>query len=285
MFILLLLFIYGLLHPSLISSSTRDSLSLFVTYILPSLFFYMLILDMLFKLKSLNKATNKLFKIFKLFKIRCNCSVLILIFCLFVGNPTNAKNIVDLLTSKKIDDNEANYLLSTTHYASIGFTISFVGLILNNYSLCIIIIISNIISNLLLMLFTNNNGEIVSNNITYQRIDFSSSLTNTINVLIMICSITLFSGIVIDILLNLNYPKNLLGFIEITRGIKELNNLRMDLIVSLISAFVSFGGISIHLQIYNIIKDKINYKLFLIRRIICSAISFLLCYLICSLIT
>ena len=278
MFIILLLFIYGLMHPLLISSSTRNSLLLFSTYILPSLFFYIFILDILFKMKSLNKATNGLFNIFKIFKIRSNYSVLIILFSFFVGNPTNAKNVIDLLDENKINKNEANYLLCTTHFVSIGFSITFVGIILKNYLLCIVPITANIISNLILMILNKNEGQRKKEEIVNVKYDFSSSFTKTINVLIMICAVTLFSGILIDILLELKFPKIFLGFIEITRGIKELNNLDIRLFISFISAFLSFGGVSIHLQIYNIIRNKLNYKKFLFNRILASIFSFIICY-------
>ena len=65
-------------------------------------------------------------------------------------------------------------------------------------------------------------------------------------------------------------------FLEITQGLNYLNvsNLNIYFKTIISSIFISFGGLSIHLQIFGILDNKkIRYIPYLINRIIHSIIS------------
>ena len=69
------------------------------------------------------------------------------------------------------------------------------------------------------------------------------------------------------------------GVLEITQSLNELAaislNLKLKQLLALI--IISFGGISIHMQVYSILSEtKINYKSFLKGRIFQTLISILL---------
>ena len=73
------------------------------------------------------------------------------------------------------------------------------------------------------------------------------------------------------------------GILELTQGIKYVSLLSIDMKIkgALITFFLSFGGISVHMQIMSIISDtKIKYKPFFIARIIHSIISTTIAYLL-----
>ena len=73
------------------------------------------------------------------------------------------------------------------------------------------------------------------------------------------------------------------GIVEMTQGLKYVSLLNVSLKIKAIlnAMIISFGGISVHVQIISIIKDsKIKYFPFLIARIIHAIISGLLIFII-----
>ena len=71
-----------------------------------------------------------------------------------------------------------------------------------------------------------------------------------------------------------------------TQGVKYVSMFNYSIIIKLIfiTTFISFGGLSVHLQVSSIINDtKIKYKNFLIARGVHSFISIILVYIIYNL--
>ena len=70
-----------------------------------------------------------------------------------------------------------------------------------------------------------------------------------------------------------------------TQGIYYIasSNINIILKASIITFFLSFGGISIHMQVFSILKDyKLKYSNYLLARIFHGLISFSLVYLVLS---
>ena len=77
------------------------------------------------------------------------------------------------------------------------------------------------------------------------------------------------------------------GILEITNGIYSVSLLNISTIykASIITFFLSFGGISIHMQVFGILnKYKLNYLNYLKTRIIHGIISGSLVYVILTLL-
>ena len=73
------------------------------------------------------------------------------------------------------------------------------------------------------------------------------------------------------------------GILEISQGLNSLININLTSKIKEILAilFISFGGLSIHLQIKGIISDtKISYQKFLKMRILQTLISCLIIFVI-----
>ena len=90
---------------------------------------------------------------------------------------------------------------------------------------------------------------------------------------------------IIDNTLNLNtyYQSILNGFIEMTQGLKYVSQLAIPLkLKSIITVMIlSFGGLSVHMQVISILSDtKIKYLPFFTARILHSAIAGILIYLL-----
>ena len=130
----------------------------------------------------------------------------------------------------------------------------------------------------------NLNDEINNTKLGYV---ISNAIKESINTLILILgSISTF--LILTTLLNNfiiipnNFKPLLNGFFEMTQGLKQLSNLDISLnYKALISiAILSFGGLSVHMQIITIISDtKIKYFPYLISRLIHSFISCFIFYI------
>ena len=76
--------------------------------------------------------------------------------------------------------------------------------------------------------------------------------------------------------IDLEFIKIILASIEISIGLNSIisSGLSLFLTLFLFSLFSSFAGISIHMQVYTVIKEEgLSYKNFLIYRIIQAAIA------------
>ena len=112
------------------------------------------------------------------------------------------------------------------------------------------------------------------------RILLVDSIKNTMMSLISILG-TIITMMVIITLVKTNniYIDNIFnGFLEITTGIINLSVLNISYYLKLMLTvlYLSFGGISIHMQIKSILKDTICYKLFYKTRILAIIISLIL---------
>ena len=149
------------------------------------------------------------------------------------------------------------------------------------------IIFVHILSNLIITLVTNrkNDHTIIENtSLKFQLKDILKSINNVIYLLLIISSMMVFANIII---FSLHTVINYLGFnnlyiglilsqFEISRGLKFILELDLNkIIVYLLVCFtVAFNGLSIHLQVYNIIsKYNLKYKLFFFYRIVQGFIS------------
>lgn len=109
----------------------------------------------------------------------------------------------------------------------------------------------------------------------------TTSLLNTINTLLLILGVvTMFLIIttIIDNNINLNnYNQSILnGFVEMTQGLKYISilNIPLKFKATLSTMILSFGGLSVHMQIIGILSDTdIEYLPFLTARLLHAAIA------------
>ena len=99
-----------------------------------------------------------------------------------------------------------------------------------------------------------------------------------------LCTFLVISSIIIN-RFNLDNVSSLIikSILEITMGLKELSILNFSDLskVMLSSSILSFGGLSVHMQVISqLIDTDISYKKYLIGRIYQTLISFVLSYFI-----
>lgn len=209
--------------------------------------------------------------------------VYVFILSLFTGSPSNAKYIKDLLDNNLISKNESNkLLLFTLNYNPILILTLLNQYLQKNTSYLILLII--ILSNVILGLLNRNiKYNIPTNKYNIKKNALSIIIKNTIDTLLMILGTLIFFNILLSLIpINNIYIKNIVnGFLEITTALKDLKNINFNynIKVLLSTIYLSFGSLSIHMQIKSILPDT-NYKLFLKNKLISIIISIIILLLV-----
>ena len=266
-----------------------NTINLCFNNILPNIFIFFLITDILNNY-NFPYYLSKLFGGFieKIYHLPKSSSYII-IMSLTTGFPGNSKLIKDQLDNGNINIYDATRLLTMTHFSNPLFIIYSIGNnFLHNHKLAIIILISHFITNFIIGFFFKNIFKYEKKEQNYvikEQLPFilllKKSFLNTSKLLINIFGIIIFFSFIITTIskyLNLNPFSNtiLAGLIEMTSGLKLLSSLSISKIKAamIASFFISFGGLSIHMQVMSILnKYKVNYYIYLIARILHSCIS------------
>ena len=276
--------LFLILENNKVLESVNFSISIWKDNLFPTLFPFFVVSNILLSYNFtdiIGKIFNKPFK--KLFKLPKECSF-VLISSLFSGFPSGSKYTTSLINNKIITKEEGNKLLTFTHYSNPLFIIGFIGsIIFNNKIIGIIILLSHILSGLIVGIIFNYKNKNSSNNtikkenksISFGKI-LSNSIMDSLNTMFLLLGIiTIFSLItsLIETIFNLDIlTKSIIsGILEMTQGIKNINNLDISIYFKIIltTTFISFGGLSVHMQVLAIISEtELKYKSFFIARII-----------------
>ena len=290
---ILILIIY---YSNEVMESVTFSISIWKDNLLPSLFPFFIISNLLLQYGFVDKlsfiSSSIMPKIFHLPKEAC----FPLIISLFSGFPSGAKATTDLVKENILTKDQASRLITFTHYSNPLFILGFIGnVLLGSKKLGIMILIAHIISNLVLgVIFrpknidckktlTNNKKEVPSLG-SALRISIFDSL-NTMFLLLGIVTIFLILTTILFELFTYHpiFKSFIAGVLEMTQGVKLVNTLPLSLLMKtiLMTFFISFGGISVHIQVLSIIsEEKIKYKYFLIARIIHSILASILVFIL-----
>ena len=283
------LLIFTLLNKELVSNTINYSLNIWVTTLIPSMFPFFVISDILINYNITSILPKPIINTFSYIFNISKVSTTIFFLSLISGFPSSARNIKTYYNKGLITLEEANHILLFTHFSNPIFILSTVSLFfLNNESYGYIILISHYISNFILGIILRKNSPI-NTTIPTPQINktntFSTTLINSIKssidtlllILGTLASFLILSSFVIKTLSLPPYEGTLLkGILEMTMGLKELSLLNIKDIYKVVisTIFISFGGLSVHLQIISQITDtKIKYIPFLITRIYHAIIS------------
>ena len=297
MFILVIVSILVLINSNIVINTIIYSTNLFKNKIFPSLFPFFILSELLINYGFI-EFTSSLFRpIMKLFKINSNCSF-ILVMSMISGFPSSAKYTKDLYDKKYINDLEATKILTFTHFSNPLFILGFISMILNK-KIGLFILIAHYLTNVIIgFIFRNiiktdikNNSKIINNYQSFSNI-LSNSIINGFKTLFLILG-TMIVFLTITNLINEYISLNPLlkgifnGILEMTGGINTISNLNISLKLksTLIGMILSFGGISVHMQIKSIISNtSIKYQPYLVARLLHSSITGLFIYYLFDLI-
>jgi len=290
-----------ILNKILVSDTILYSIELWSTTILPSLFPFFILSDILIKYNITDYIPKWIKNIFyKLFKLS-KYSLSIFFLSLISGFPSNARNTKQYYQNKLITKEEASNILAFTHFSNPIFILSTISVFfLHNALYGKIILISHYIGNIIIgLIFRNKNNYPTKINYTKDNIksqNFSIVLTNAITssidtLLLIFGTLTCFlilSSLIINYINLPPYESSILKCIlEITMGINSLSKLPINDIYKVIisTMAISFGGLSVHMQVISQISDTdISYIPFLIGRILHLTISGIISYILFILI-
>lgn len=299
---ILIFFTFEILTGSeLIIKTVSSALEIWASNVFPSLFPFFVLSELLIQYGFV-ELVSELFKntMQKLFKIN-GYSSFVFIMSLISGFPSSAKYTRKLYLDGKLNENEASKLLTFTHFSNPLFILGTVSILfLKNKEVGFLILFCHYFTNIILGLIFRN---YYPSDYTYQKTSLkqaiiamhkkrlenttsfgkviSSAVTNTIQTLLLILGtiiIFLIITAIIDKNLNINnyYQAILNGTIEMTQGLKYISLLDIPLKLKsiLTTMILSFGGLSVHIQMFSILSDtKINYLPFLTARLLHAAIS------------
>jgi len=298
MLIILLFLVQILIYSSDVIKSVRFAFDIWKNNVFPSLFPFFVLSEILIKLGFVEIA-GKFFKpIMKLLFKTSGESAFIFIMSVVSGNPGNAKYARELYDQRLISADEASKLLMFTHFCNPLFILGTIGMtFFSSYRMGLILLFSHYIGNIIIGFFIRNKFPIdsiqtkqakrISNDENIGTI-ITNSLFNSLNTLLLILgaiSICLVLTTIIDKNFNFSvfYQNIICGIIEVTQGVKyvSLDNIDIKIKAVLCVMFLSFGGLSIHLQVLSMISGtKIKYLPFLIARIFHAMISMFIILLI-----
>ena len=281
--ILLFIFFEILFNKLIIINTVMESLNIWVKAIIPSLFPFFVISDLLITYNFIDYIPNKIKKyICRLLNIS-DSALSILILSMVSGFPSNGRNTHNLYNKGKISKEEASYILMYTHFSSPVFILTTCSLIyLRSEKLGIILLLSHYLSNIIIgILFRNINNPSLDNFTIKEHksqnftINLIKSIRSSIDSLLLILGIlTVFliiSSLIINIIHSNLYTSAIIrSILEMTLGLKYIASLNISMIhkVILFSAILSFGGLSVHMQVMaQIVEDKISCKYYLIGRV------------------
>lgn len=308
MAVLLFVMFEILTSSSTILETVGFSFNVWKNNIFPSLFPFFVLSEILINYGFI-ELVGELFKpvMNKFFKVK-GVGAFVFIMSLVSGFPSNSKYVRELYLKGLITEREGTKLLTFTHFSNPLFILGTVSILfLNNKEVGLLILLCHYLGNFFVGLAFRN--YCVSNredthvslkraiiNMHKKRMEnnrpfgvvVSDALMNGINTLLLIFGVvTLFLVIttIIDnnISLSSYYQSILNGIVEMTQGLKYVSLLDIPLkIKGTLSVFIiSFGGISVHMQIISILSDtKIKYFPFLVARIIHSLVSSFLFYVL-----
>ncbi len=257
-------------------NTVQTSVNVFLNSVLPSLFPFILFSNILLNSNGLDFLKT-------IFRKKNNHALAITIGFL-CGYPMGAKTVSNLLNDKKINNEDAKFLLSFINNCNPIFILSTIGMcVLNNLKYGVILCISHYLSAIIISLIyfihniihknvqNSNNFKEETPKILHKSFFeiIDESIKTSLKVLANIFSyITIFNLIfscINEILQKTNISKNIIYFIssifEVTNGTRlfYLNtNLDTTISISIISFLLGFSGFAIIFQIYSCVyKNKI----------------------------
>ena len=267
--------------PNEINTSILKACNLFINKIFPSLFPMFIITDLLIYLELPELLTKLFGNIFSKIFHTNPYGAFIFFTSLFSGTPTNAYIIKNLVLDQKITIEEANYIFSFSFFTSPLFYLNMLNQIFNNslitIKLFIIPYLANILVGIILRPKTFNNTIINPTKRTSTLINtLLTSIQKSMNTLLTILgTITFF--FIINTIINPSTNPLISGLLEISQGLNQLNNPLLSIEIKKLYTilFISFGGLSIILQIKSILND-FKIKPFIKARFIQAIISIIL---------
>lgn len=290
---LFVIFLSLIFLSNVVTEELRNALEVFFYVLFPSIFPFFLISNLLIEYNFVH-TINKIFKglVQKVFHVGGAASFII-IMSMTSGFPSGAKYINSLYKKNMISLDQANYLITFTHFANPLFVLTVTKTIFNDTKTSVIILISMYLANFIIGFIIRpkklqKEKNLEQNIIPNFSISLTSSIKSSIDLLILILGNTCFFFLITKLIstcFNFNSYVGCLinGFFDMTKGIQSISTLPCSSLFKsiLVITFICFGGINVNMQVASIISDtKIDYKNFLLGRICQVAIATVILFIL-----
>ncbi len=258
-----------LFNSDVVSHSIMDSLKLCIENVIPSLFCFMVLTAFISSSKLGAWISLPMLPLSRLLCLPLNCGG-ILLMSFLGGYPAGAKALSDAWQRKEIKENTMKRIILFAVCPAPSFAIVTLGChFLGNISAGLLLYASQILSALFLALLTSipasaQSKQKLSHSILQgQSLPYSQAIVESVlfasrTMLGMSGYIVLF-GVFLSLVAQLPCSPEVLAFIsgtlEISGACKKLSALTIPYKLSILSFFLSFGGLSIQFQIKSILKD------------------------------
>lgn len=275
--------------PDTVTEGVTEGLQICFNVILPSLFPFMVLSSYIIKSNALS-FIYKIFQPLTKFVLRQPlCTAPVVIMGLVGGFPVGAKMTNLLLENGQITKNQAKRLCMFCVNGGPAFIITAVGVkMLGSAKAGVIIFASLCIASLILGFATSffddkTMVEIKQSSSAQSPVSaLSAAVTDGVQSILGICAwVVLFSGLTQCIkglgLKDTAYC-GIASVLEVTKGCALISG-KMGLPV--LAAAIGFGGFCVHCQIFSYIKSTgLKYSHFFVGRVLCAALSAVICHIL-----
>ena len=293
LFILLIILVFMIINNNDIMHVSILALEVWKKNIFPILFPFFILSDLLINYGLIELLGNIFKKPMEYIFHFNKPSVFIFFISMFAGFPSSSKYTAKMLREGTIDIECANRIITCSHFSNPLFVLGTVQSLINNHKMCIKILICHYLGNFIIAFLSRKKRHIDNNileNIKKQSFTdcFTNSIINNTNTLLFILgTITIFfilNTIVAKYITSSSFLSIFIsGILEMTQGIRNVSLSNLDIMIKslLITFFISFGGLCVHIQTIGMISNTpISYKKFLKSRILHAFISCVLIYLV-----
>ena len=273
LFLITILTLY-IVNSNIIISAILKYTELFITKLFPTSFLLFTFSSLLINFQLIEKITN--------ITKKNSTTLYVIIMSMISGFPSGPKYTKELYKKNYITKNTANYLLYFTHFPNPLFILGPVSTLINSQSQAAKILLSIIISNFIIAIFfykkAPSNPLPKNNELPFSKA-LNTSITSSIKTLTLIYGTSIFFYLIATIITNyINFSPILYTIInsifDLTIGIFSTSIIiSHKLKTFLILIFLTFGSLSIHIQIKSILSDTLEYKHFLFGRILSTLIT------------
>lgn len=266
----------------------KKGLRLCTVTVIPSLFPFMIISELIIKNPTIYKISRLLRRPMRiLFGVgeAGGCAFILGTLC---GFPIGAKTAVSAYDSGQISKDELSRLLCFCNNPGSAFVISAIGIsLLGSKQLGIImyvcIVLSSIIVGISLNLIFHKSAKPIEEYLSLcaRKGDiittFTSAVSSSATTMLTVCAYVVFFsalvGCISNILVSLSTPEFLttliFGFFEMTSGVSAAANTQnIEIAIILCAAFAAWSGISVHCQIITICAGRgLSYKQYFISKV------------------
>ncbi|NLL82482.1 MAG: sporulation integral membrane protein YlbJ [Tissierellia bacterium] len=319
--ITLLLIMYRIIgDPNQSISSAREGLKLWFDLLVPSLFPFIFITDLLVSFGFINSVTKHLKPVMESIFNVPGIGVLPFSMSVMSGYPIGVILISNLRKKNYISKLDADRLISFSSTSGPLFILGTVLIgMLNEENLSALMLIPHYLGAITLGLvfrFYRKKGKLLSTNIYMNKSQLANSdlknnsigslitksIKDSMESIITIGGFVIIYSVIIDILLSSQLLNTFVGFIsqlttvepqifkgliagiiEMTNGCKIISNLNINLInkIILINFIIGWGGFSIHSQSLSFISSTdINPKIYLISKLFHGLLSAIYTYIL-----